>query len=107
MPIYEYQCQDCGHRLEVLQKISDAPLTICPKCEKARLSKLVSAASFQLKGTGWYATDFRNRNKEKKEDTKSNTDEAKPTSNKDDKESTTPPSTGTETKSGSNDGEAA
>jgi putative FmdB family regulatory protein len=59
MPIYEYRCSDCGHKLEALQKLSDSPLTDCPACGKARLSKLVSAAGFQLKGSGWYATDFK------------------------------------------------
>ena len=60
MPIYEYRCQACGHELEALQRFSDAPLRACPKCGKDQLSKLVSAAGFQLKGSGWYATDFRN-----------------------------------------------
>ena len=60
MPIYEYRCGACGHKLEALQKLSDAPLTDCPVCGKADLSKLVSAAGFQLKGSGWYATDFKN-----------------------------------------------
>jgi putative FmdB family regulatory protein len=60
MPIYEYRCGACGHQQEFLQRHSDAPLTECPACGKRALSKLVSAAGFQLKGTGWYATDFRN-----------------------------------------------
>ena len=59
MPIYEYRCSDCGHKLEALQKLSDAPLLTCPSCGKNALSKLVSAAGFQLKGSGWYATDFK------------------------------------------------
>lgn len=59
MPIYEYQCAKCGHRLEALQKISDAPLTECPACHAEELKKLVSAASFRLKGGGWYETDFK------------------------------------------------
>jgi putative FmdB family regulatory protein len=59
MPIYEYRCTSCGFEQEVLQKISEAPLTDCPSCGKAAFSKLISAAGFQLKGTGWYATDFR------------------------------------------------
>lgn len=63
MPIYEYQCKACGHRLEVIQGINEKPLTICPSCHKAKLAKLVSAPSFQLKGTGWYATDFKNSGK--------------------------------------------
>src|SRR5512135_3210123 len=60
MPIYEYRCASCGHELEALQKLSDAPLTECPACHKPDLKKLVSAAGFQLKGSGWYVTDFRN-----------------------------------------------
>ncbi len=59
MPIYEYRCQACGHELEKLQKMSDAPLVDCPACGKAALTKLVSAAGFRLKGGGWYETDFK------------------------------------------------
>lgn len=60
MPIYEYRCKSCGHEKEVLQRMSDKPLTKCPECGKRTFHKLVSAAGFQLKGTGWYATDFKN-----------------------------------------------
>ncbi|MBI1966042.1 MAG: zinc ribbon domain-containing protein [Betaproteobacteria bacterium] len=60
MPIYEYRCDWCGHQQEFLQRMSDKPLTLCPECGKRAFNKLVSAAGFQLKGTGWYATDFRN-----------------------------------------------
>jgi putative FmdB family regulatory protein len=60
MPIYEYRCQACGLEREFLQKLSDAPITECPSCGKPAMTKLVSAAGFQLKGTGWYATDFKN-----------------------------------------------
>ena len=59
MPIYEYRCSQCGHELEVMQKISEAALTECPSCHAETLTKLVSAAGFQLKGSGWYATDFK------------------------------------------------
>lgn len=59
MPIYAYKCESCGHARDVLQKISDAPLTDCPACGKATFSKQLTAAGFQLKGSGWYATDFR------------------------------------------------
>ncbi|HEY5309840.1 MAG TPA: zinc ribbon domain-containing protein, partial [Casimicrobiaceae bacterium] len=59
MPIYEYKCSACSHELESLQKFSDAPLVKCPACGKDTLTKLVSAAGFQLKGSGWYQTDFR------------------------------------------------
>jgi putative FmdB family regulatory protein len=60
MPIYEYRCTACGHELEALQRFSDAPLVTCPACGKETLNKLLSAAGFQLKGSGWYATDFKN-----------------------------------------------
>jgi len=63
MPIYEYRCEDCGHELEALQKISDAPLVDCPECGRAALKKLISAAGFRLKGGGWYETDFKKGNK--------------------------------------------
>jgi putative FmdB family regulatory protein len=59
MPIYAYKCSDCGHAKDVLQKISDDPLTVCPACGAAAFSKQVTAAGFQLKGAGWYVTDFR------------------------------------------------
>jgi putative FmdB family regulatory protein len=59
MPIYEYRCSSCGHELEALQKFSDAPLRTCPSCKAESLVKLMSAAGFQLKGSGWYATDFK------------------------------------------------
>ena len=63
MPIYEYRCSSCGHELEALQKLSDARLITCPSCHADALTKQVSAAGFQLKGTGWYVTDFRNGSK--------------------------------------------
>ena len=63
MPIYEYECLSCGHRLETIQKISDDPLKDCPNCHKPELKKLVSAAAFRLKGGGWYETDFKSGNK--------------------------------------------
>ena len=59
MPIYEYRCGNCGHQQEFLQKLSDAPQTHCPQCGQETLSKMVSAAGFHLKGSGWYATDFK------------------------------------------------
>jgi len=59
MPIYEYRCSSCGHELEALRKFSDAPLVTCPSCGAEALVKKVSAAGFQLKGSGWYATDFK------------------------------------------------
>lgn len=60
MPIYQYQCDQCNHELEALQKISDAKLTDCPECGASALRKKVTAAAFKLKGTGWYETDFKN-----------------------------------------------
>ena len=60
MPIYAYKCESCGHAFDVLQKMSDAVLTDCPSCHAAALQKQVTAAGFQLKGSGWYVTDFRN-----------------------------------------------
>ncbi|TAL58496.1 MAG: zinc ribbon domain-containing protein [Legionella sp.] len=61
MPIYEYQCTNCHHHVDIIQKVSDAPETKCPECAKESLVKLVSAAGFQLKGTGWYETDFKTK----------------------------------------------
>jgi putative FmdB family regulatory protein len=63
MPIYEYQCQACDERVEVLQKISDAPKVDCPACGKPELKKKVSAVAFRLKGSGWYETDFKTGDK--------------------------------------------
>lgn len=59
MPIYEYRCGTCGFQKEFLQKLNDAPLTTCPECGKESFSKMLTAAGFQLKGSGWYATDFK------------------------------------------------
>lgn len=67
MPIYEYQCTSCHHHFDLMQKISDPPETLCPECSKHTVIKLVSAAGFQLKGTGWYATDFKNKGTETKD----------------------------------------
>ena len=78
MPIYEYRCAVCGHQDEHLQKVSDAPLTVCPACGKPKYQKQLSAAGFQLKGTGWYATDFKGgakKSADKKPDAKT---ESKP-----------------------------
>jgi len=59
MPIYAYKCESCGHRQDVLQKVSDPVLSTCPACGASSFAKQVTAAGFQLKGSGWYATDFR------------------------------------------------
>lgn len=70
MPIYAYACSSCGHAEDVMQKMSDAPLTTCPKCGAQSFGKQLTAAGFALKGTGWYATDFKGGAKpaEKKEE---------------------------------------
>jgi len=91
MPIYEYRCADCGFQEEYLQKVSEPPLTVCPSCGKPKFAKMISAAGFQLKGSGWYATDFKGGAKpakdtaepkpEAKSDTKAETkSESKPES---------------------------
>jgi putative FmdB family regulatory protein len=79
MPIYEYRCSACQHKLESLQRFADAPLKTCPVCHADALVKLVSAAGFQLKGSGWYATDFKNSGskpaaKDKSDSAKGSTD---------------------------------
>ena len=63
MPIYEYRCEACNHEFEALQKMSDQPLSDCPKCNQPQLKKKVSAAAFRLKGSGWYETDFKSGKK--------------------------------------------
>ena len=63
MPIYEYRCENCGHELEAVQRISDSPLVKCPKCDADALKKRISAAGFRLKGGGWYETDFKSGKK--------------------------------------------
>lgn len=61
MPIYEYECAGCHHKFDLLQKMSDTRVRKCPKCGQDKVARLVSAAGFQLKGTGWYATDYKNK----------------------------------------------
>ncbi len=65
MPIYEYQCTHCQHQFDVIQKMNEDPIKLCPQCSQQSVVKLVSAAGFQLKGTGWYATDFKDKGKPK------------------------------------------
>ena len=77
MPIYEYRCSLCGQEHEILQKVTEPPLVDCPACGKPGLQKLLTAAGFQLKGSGWYATDFKGKDK-KPEDKKPEKKEAKP-----------------------------
>lgn len=67
MPIYDYRCTSCGIEKEMMQKMSEAPLTTCPECGKETFAKQLSAAGFQLKGSGWYATDFKGGSKPKEE----------------------------------------
>jgi putative FmdB family regulatory protein len=67
MPIYEYRCEECGHQEDHLQKVSEKPLSKCPACGKKAYKKMLSAAGFQLKGSGWYATDFKTTGKKSAE----------------------------------------
>jgi len=78
MPIYAYRCAACGHAQDVLQKISDPLLTVCPACGAPAFQKQVTAAGFQLKGSGWYVTDFRGGNGAPKKDDKANEGAAAP-----------------------------
>jgi putative FmdB family regulatory protein len=89
MPIYAYKCASCGHAKDVLQKISDAPLTECPVCGAQAFAKQLTAAGFQLKGSGWYATDFRGGSSTKSGDNKP-AEEAKSAESKSD----SPPAAG-------------
>lgn len=88
MPIYEYRCENCNHELELIQKMSDAPLSECPECHQPKLKKLVSAAGFRLKGSGWYQTDFKNsgnkpaKTEKKEEKSDSKTSDSKKTETK-------------------------
>jgi putative FmdB family regulatory protein len=66
MPFYEYQCKNCGHALEAMQKVSDSPLKKCPHCGKSQLQRLMSAPVFRLKGKGWYETDFKGESDNKR-----------------------------------------
>jgi len=93
MPIYEYTCQKCGHHLEVMQKMSDKPLTKCPEC-KGKLEKIFSQTSFQLKGSGWYVSDYAGRGKTEKAekaDTSEKTDKSDKTEKADKTEKTDKP----------------
>ena len=77
MPIYEYECGGCGERREFIQKFSDSPKRKCPACGALKLKRLISAAAFHLKGSGWYVTDFRDKDKKKDDDKSSGKDGAK------------------------------
>ena len=66
MPIYEYQCESCGNRSEFMQKVSDPPASECPQCHTSQLKRILSPTGFQLKGSGWYVTDFKDKEKQPK-----------------------------------------
>ena len=93
MPFYEYECQACKYYTEVMQKISDAPLTKCPSCGKRKLTKLVSAPVFRLKGGGWYETDFKGDSENKRNLVGADKDEAKTESKTDAKADAKPAAT--------------
>ena len=97
MPIYEYRCASCGFEEEDLQKVGAALLTHCPECGKATFAKKLSAAGFQLKGSGWYATDFKNSGSKAK-DTKSDSKSETKTDSKTETKSDTKAETKSETK---------
>lgn len=84
MPIYEYACKNCQHQFDLIQKMSDPPVTQCPKCLLNKAQKLVSAAGFQLKGSGWYATDFKDKPQKTKITPKDAKVENKPKKGKED-----------------------
>ena len=89
MPIYEYVCNSCGHELEILQGMNEKPVKDCPACSRSALHRKISAAAFHLKGTGWYATDFKDKDKaasakkEKNDEKPDSTDKKKETSDSD------------------------
>jgi len=100
MPIYGYRCAECGEEHDALQKVSEPPLTLCPACGKPALQKQLSAAGFQLKGSGWYATDFKAPAKKPAEKKTEKTDtktETKTETKSDTKTDTKPASTSTTT----------
>ena len=102
MPIYEYRCEACGHQEEFLQRVSEPTLTDCPACHKPTFHKLLSAAGFHLKGSGWYATDFKNKTTkpaEKKAEDKSEAKTETKTDNKTETKTETKPEKKTESKS--------
>ena len=82
MPIYEYKCDDCGEAFEVFLSINTSPVKKCTHCKSSNIKKLVSNCSFQLKGTGWYVTDYANKDKEKKENNKKQPDKTTEQKNK-------------------------
>jgi putative FmdB family regulatory protein len=103
MPIYEYQCEACEHKLEKLQKISDEPLKECPQCEEPALNKLISAAAFRLSGGGWYETDFKTGKKKNVSSSDSSSSDSSSSSSSSDSDSSSKSST----KSSSGDSSAS
>ncbi len=105
MPIYEYACTDCAHKLDVLQKMNDLPLKQCPACGENSLKKLVSAPAFHLKGSGWYETDFSGKKKNEDKEQTGKTDKTKKTDKTENAKKTekteTPPSAPAEKKGAS------
>jgi putative FmdB family regulatory protein len=99
MPIYEYRCEACGHQEEFLQKISEPQLTECPVCHKPTFNKMLSAAGFQLKGSGWYATDFKSKGSAKPSDKGGEKSDGKPADAKTDAKTDAKPETKTQPKS--------
>ena len=97
MPIYEYECEACGHRFEQIQKFSDPPIEICPKCGQPKVRKLLSSPAFQFKGSGWYITDYARKGGEGADSSKADAAGAKDDSKKSDK----PPAAGSGTESSS------
>ena len=111
MPVYEYQCEKCGHRVEIIQKFSDPPLTECPKC-KGSLSKVFAPSALQFKGSGWYITDYSQKGKPSKDEAKADSPkpeksevkdktETKPASEKAGEKSSSESKTSSETKESS------
>ena len=100
MPIYEYQCRECGHELEKLQRMNDVPLQDCPECEEPELRRLISAAGFRLKGGGWYETDFKQGQKRNLADSGNEKPAAKKTGATDVVDKPAKPKAKTESKNG-------
>lgn len=115
MPIYEYQCESCAHQFETIQKVSEPVLTHCPECGDAALKKLVSAAAFRLKGSGWYETDFKSSKKKNVAERASDSgksdgsagESSKSESSKSESSSTATEAKGAGSKSGGGDGKVA
>ena len=98
MPIYEYQCQACCHKQEIMHRISEEPSKQCDSCGAYELKKLISAVGFQLKGTGWYETDFKNKGTKKSNESSEESDSSKSQGNKKEAKSDTPKTTNADSK---------